>query len=90
MTGSNTVRARPDSEALREEIQHTRAELGETVQALASKTDVKARVRESAARRAELVKGSVRDAARRPVPWIVLGAGAAALAVLLVLRGRRR
>jgi ElaB/YqjD/DUF883 family membrane-anchored ribosome-binding protein len=37
---------KPDVEALREEIKQTRAELGETVQALAAKTDVKARAKE--------------------------------------------
>jgi ElaB/YqjD/DUF883 family membrane-anchored ribosome-binding protein len=37
-----------DVEALRAEIAHTRADLGETVQALAAKADVKARLQESA------------------------------------------
>ncbi|AGL19603.1 DUF3618 domain-containing protein [Actinoplanes sp. N902-109] len=37
---------KPDVEALREEIKQTRAELGETVQALAAKADVKARAKE--------------------------------------------
>lgn len=47
---------RPDPEALREEIRQTRADLGETVQALTSKADVKARVKETTAhKRDELV-----------------------------------
>jgi hypothetical protein len=37
---------KPDVNALREEIAQTRAELGETVQALAAKADVKARAKE--------------------------------------------
>ena len=37
---------KPDVAALRAEIARTRAELGETVQALAAKADVKARARE--------------------------------------------
>jgi len=37
---------KPDVDALREEIKQTRAELGETVQALAAKADVKARAKE--------------------------------------------
>ncbi|SCL33355.1 Protein of unknown function [Micromonospora nigra] len=37
-----------DNEALREEIRRTRVELGETVEALAAKADVKARLRSSA------------------------------------------
>ncbi|MER6468796.1 DUF3618 domain-containing protein [Streptomyces collinus] len=36
-------------EELREQIEHTRHELGDTVQALAAKTDVKARAQEKAA-----------------------------------------
>jgi L-lactate utilization protein LutB len=38
--------AKPDADALRAEIKQTRAELGETVQALAAKADVKARAKE--------------------------------------------
>jgi hypothetical protein len=38
---------KPDIAALRAEIKQTRAELGETVQALAAKADVKARAKES-------------------------------------------
>ena len=45
--GSNGAGAKLDLAALREEIKQTRADLGETVQALAAKTDVKARAKES-------------------------------------------
>jgi ElaB/YqjD/DUF883 family membrane-anchored ribosome-binding protein len=41
-------KSRIDVEVLRAEIAHTRAELGETVQALAAKADVKARLHETA------------------------------------------
>ncbi|MFC3501821.1 DUF3618 domain-containing protein [Micromonospora sp. NPDC049366] len=44
MTGNG----RGDTEALREEIRRTRVELGETMEALAAKADVKARLKESA------------------------------------------
>ncbi|WP_328853486.1 DUF3618 domain-containing protein [Micromonospora globbae] len=44
MTGNGRV----DTEALREEIRRTRVELGETMEALAAKADVKARLKESA------------------------------------------
>ncbi|MET8312248.1 DUF3618 domain-containing protein [Micromonospora sp. NPDC005173] len=44
MTGNGTG----DTEALREEIRRTRVELGETMEALAAKADVKARLKESA------------------------------------------
>jgi cobalamin biosynthesis Mg chelatase CobN len=70
--GSNG--AKPDVAALRAEIKQTRAELGETVQALAAKADVKARAKESveqtkakvraqAAEATEKVTGAVKDAA---------------------------
>ncbi|WBB69764.1 DUF3618 domain-containing protein [Micromonospora sp. WMMD812] len=44
MTGNG----RGDTEALREEIRRTRVELGETMEALAAKADVKARLKGSA------------------------------------------
>ncbi|MGW3808223.1 DUF3618 domain-containing protein [Micromonospora sp. NPDC005113] len=44
MTGNGTG----DTEALREEIRRTRVELGETMEALAARADVKARLKESA------------------------------------------
>ncbi|SCL24628.1 Protein of unknown function [Micromonospora rhizosphaerae] len=44
MTGNGTG----DVEALREEIRRTRVELGETMEMLAARADVKARLRESA------------------------------------------
>jgi hypothetical protein len=44
MTGNGTG----DTEALREEIRRTRVELGETVELLAAKADVKARLKDSA------------------------------------------
>ena len=49
----------PDQDALAEEIQRTREQLGETVEALAAKADVKAR----AQRRAAEVKDNLRGKA---------------------------
>ncbi|MCM0677210.1 DUF3618 domain-containing protein [Micromonospora phytophila] len=46
MTGNG--RGSGDTDALREEIRRTRVELGETMEALAAKADVKARLRSSA------------------------------------------
>jgi len=102
MTGNN---GSGNPEALRAEIQQTRTELGETVQALAAKADVKARlkgsavhtrdrVRQRAGQTGASVRSSVHDAGsvalRHPVPWIVIAAGALALTVVvLVARGRR-
>jgi type VI protein secretion system component VasF len=72
--------------ALREDIARTRAQLGTTVQALASRADVPARVRHAAHHTGE----RLRVAARTPTPWLALGTGAAALlAIVLLSRSRR-
>jgi hypothetical protein len=93
MTDYRTVDGAPDVEALREEIRHTRADLGETVQALAAKADVKARMKESAAHTKDRVRESLHEAVesvrRRPAPWLAAAAAAAALIALVVVRGRR-
>ncbi|MGW1061716.1 DUF3618 domain-containing protein [Micromonospora sp. NBC_01412] len=66
-----------DTEALREEIRRTRVELGETMEALAAKADVKARLRSSA----EQAKGRMREQAAQTVARVreqaAQGAGAA-------------
>jgi ElaB/YqjD/DUF883 family membrane-anchored ribosome-binding protein len=54
-----TSDGKPDLDALRAEIRNTRAELGETVEALAAKADVKARLKESA----EQTKARVKEQA---------------------------
>ncbi len=46
MSDKNGSSAKPDVDALREELAQTRADLGETVQALAAKADVKARAKD--------------------------------------------
>ncbi|MEU3459304.1 DUF3618 domain-containing protein [Streptomyces sp. NPDC006733] len=51
----------PTPQELREQLEHTRDELGLTVEALADKADVRARLQEGAARAA----AQVRDAASR-------------------------
>ena len=58
--GSNG--AKPDLDALRAEIKQTRAELGETVQALAAKADVKARAKEQVEQTKQKVKAQVVEA----------------------------
>jgi hypothetical protein len=52
MTGNGTG----DAEALREEIRRTRVELGETMELLAARADVKARLRESAGQAKERMR----------------------------------
>jgi hypothetical protein len=94
-----------DLRALRDEIRRTRAELGETVQALAAKADVAARIRDSAVQTRERVRrrtsrtvamaygraSGVGHQARGRVSWAVLATGLVALvAVVVAARGRRR
>ncbi|MDG4766584.1 DUF3618 domain-containing protein [Solwaraspora sp. WMMD406] len=54
-----------DLELLRAEIRQTRAELGQTVQALAAKTDVKSRVRLGAARTGQRLRDQATGAVQR-------------------------
>ena len=53
---------KPDVNALREEIKQTRAELGETVQALAAKADVKARAKDQVEQTKQKVIAQALDA----------------------------
>lgn len=64
---------KPDVEALRAEIKQTRADLGETVQALAAKADVKARAKEQVEQTKQKVKAQAVEATEK-----VRGAAAAA------------
>ncbi|MEU4622308.1 DUF3618 domain-containing protein [Actinoplanes sp. NPDC023801] len=121
MSDDNGSAAKPDLVALRADIRQTRSELGETVQALAARADVKARAREQvdltkqrAREQVDLTKqrvltkaaemtGRVRETPPRelahqagdriranPVPTVLVFAGLAALAgIILIVRGRR-
>ena len=142
MTDKNgsSSESKPDVAALRAEIAQTRADLGETVQALAAKADVKARAKEQVEQTKQKVKaqaaeatqkarqaagvasGKVRTVAsqaggkargtamqvresgaldkaqgareqvrRNPVPFAaVLATSVAVIALILIVRGRRR
>ncbi len=68
------VEGSKDPEQIREEIEATRRELGDTVEALAAKTDVKAHVRE----RIERTKASL------PNPVVVVAVAAATVAAGLI------
>jgi hypothetical protein len=81
-TEETTPQPKPSIEELRAEIKQTRAELGETVQALAAKADVKARARDQL----EIAKGRAREL---PVPLVLAGA-VAIVGIILVVRGRKR
>lgn len=70
-----------EPDELRTDIAQARAELGETLQALAARANVPARARASAAhavRRAQ-------TAWITPVPWLVLSASLSAAALVVVL-----
>jgi cobalamin biosynthesis Mg chelatase CobN len=63
--GSSAASGKPDVEALRTEIAQTRAELGETVQALAAKADVKARAKEQVEHTKQKVKAQAAEAGQK-------------------------
>ncbi|GAA2653981.1 DUF3618 domain-containing protein [Paractinoplanes durhamensis] len=83
-----TKQPKPTIAELRADIKQTRAELGETVQALAAKADVKARAKDQV----EIAKVRAREAvATSPVPLpLVLAGVAAVIGIILVVRGRKR
>jgi hypothetical protein len=57
--GSDASAATPDDpEELKQDIERTREQLGETVEALVAKTDVKARAKERAGQLSERLKGT--------------------------------
>jgi hypothetical protein len=60
-----------EPEEIRREIQQTRAELGDTVEALAAKTDVKGQAKHKVAEAKR--NASVRTASEHPVPVAITG-----------------
>jgi Protein of unknown function (DUF3618) len=69
-TAQGTDNAAREPEEIRQEIDQTRAELGDTVEALAHKTDVKSRVRERLDRGRSSTPQVVRE---NPVPLAITG-----------------
>ncbi|HEX8347734.1 MAG TPA: DUF3618 domain-containing protein [Actinoplanes sp.] len=65
MSNNSSDDGKPDVEALREDIAQTRADLGETVQALAAKADVKARAKDSVEQTKQRVKAQAMHATDR-------------------------
>jgi hypothetical protein len=86
--------ARPERQAILDDIERTREQMGQTVEALAAKADVKARVRSTAAK----VAGAARQQGRRAVtagqrqPALVVAAAGvgAGLITWLLTRPMRR
>jgi hypothetical protein len=91
-----------EPEALRKEIEQTRAELGETVEALAAKADVKARAHEAVDDAKQRARGAMDSVAYQvgkqrekvaslPAPArMAIAAAVAGLVVLLIMRRTRR
>lgn len=76
-TGGTAVTGDRDPEQIREEIEQTREALGDTVQALAAKTDLKAQLSDK-----------LRRARDNPVPFAILGTVVAGFLVSRMLRRR--
>jgi len=77
-----------DPDEIRAQIEETRHELGETVEALAAKVDVKAQVKD----KVEATKEALEQQARRR-PGAFLGAGVAMLVAFVArrrIKGRRK
>jgi hypothetical protein len=92
-----------EPEALRREIEQTRAELGETVEALAAKADVKARAQEAVDDVKERVHGAVDTVAYQvgkqrekvaklspPARAAIVAVAAGLVALLIIRRVRSR
>ncbi|MFG1609960.1 DUF3618 domain-containing protein [Actinoplanes sp. NPDC049265] len=70
--GTSGSNGKPDVAALRAEIAQTRAELGETVQALAAKADVKARAKEQVEQTKQRVKAQAAEAGQKALDAVHL------------------
>lgn len=73
---------------VRDEIVATREELGDTVEALAHKADVKARVDEAVTERKQQLQHRAQDLRGRP--GVLAAAGAALVGLLVAIRAMRR
>lgn len=90
-----------DQEALRTQIEQTRAELGETVEALSAKADVKGQVKDKVdERKAQLRDQQARaevkfkevseEAKKNPAPFAAAAAGGVVVLLLIARRRRRK
>lgn len=81
-------RTTADPDALREEIVKIRAELGQTVQALTARADVRAQVEDRINRAKDEMRRNAMRLLRRPVTWMVALGATAGIAVVVVLKLR--
>ena len=82
-----------DPDQLRGEIAEAREELGETVEALAAKADVKGRAKDKVYEqkaRARAKLNEVTEVKEKPAPVAAVVGGVGALLLLVLLRRRRR
>jgi LPXTG-motif cell wall-anchored protein len=89
LPGEPSAHPADEAQALRDEIEQTREHLGDTVDQLAAKADVKKQARAGAARLGERVRGAVPREQRGRLAAAV-GALVAALAALLIWKRRKR
>ncbi len=75
MSNKNVSSGKPDVDAIREEIAQTRADLGETVQALAAKADVKARAKDQVEQTKQKVKAQAAEATQKAKDAAVTATG---------------
>ena len=77
-----------DPQALRAEIARTRADLGETIEALAAKTRLTARARTALGRRVPAL--ARRPSVRTPLSWGAIAAGVLLIAAVAYAARHRR
>jgi hypothetical protein len=86
--------ARPERQALLDDIERTREQMGQTVEALAAKADVRTQVRRKAAEVTGAARQQVRRAVaagqRRPGLAVAAAGAAAALVTWILTRPMRR
>ena len=91
--GEGAGGGQPDPDQLREEIAQTREQLGETVEALAAKADVKAQAKERVEEGKEQAKAKVAEVGgqvrERQSAVMAIAGGCAALLLLIWLLRRR-
>ena len=94
MSSDTTAADPPDLDELRREIDSTREHLGGTVQELADRADVKARVHEQVQERVSDLRSRALDAGEQvranPAPVAAAAGGTAAVVGLVALLRRRR
>jgi hypothetical protein len=92
MTPESRQAGTKEPDQIREEIEDTREELGDTVAALAAKSDVRAQARKKLEEASEIAKRKLSEVPEtiQRNPGAAAAAGGAVAVVMLVRRRRRR